>query len=48
MQLTNSELTMVKFSNSDIDKTIELTDISITMNDDLLSSIGEGEYYASL
>lgn len=39
---------MVKFSNEDLDKRIELTDISITLNEYLLEAVGEGEYYASV
>lgn len=32
MKLANSEFQMIKFTNTDVDKIIELTDISIKLN----------------
>ena len=43
MKLTNSEFIMKKFYNSDDTKSIELTDILVTINEDFLKAIEDGE-----
>ena len=46
MKLANSEFQMMKFTNEDVDTIIKLTDISITLTEDLLDAVEDGEYYA--
>ena len=46
MKLTNSEFTLKKFSTTDEEKTLELTDITATTNKDFMTAVGTGDYYA--
>lgn len=48
MRFTNSEFTMQKFTNADINKIIQLTGVSITMNVDFMETINKGNYFATL
>ena len=45
MKLTNSELTVKKFSTTDGEKTLGLTDITATANADFMTAVGTGNYY---
>ena len=48
MVLTNSEFTLRKFSTADGEKLIELTGITVTANEDFMTAVGDGEYYATV
>ena len=47
MKLTNSEFALKKFAVSEGAQTLNLTDISVSINKDFIASI-EGEYYATI
>ena len=47
MKMKNSEFTMKKFSKVDKDKKLELTGVTATMNEDFLTAVGDGDFYAT-
>ena len=48
MTLTNSEFALKKFTKDDVNKTLDLTGVSITANDAFMTAVGSGTYYASI
>ena len=48
MKMTNSEFIMQKFTKADINKTFELTEVSIKANEDFMSKVGDDTVYAAV
>ena len=48
MTFTNSEFMMSKFTSADVNSTLELTGVSITVNDEFMATVGDGTFYATV
>ena len=47
MKMANSEFTMKKFTKADKDEKLELTGVTATMNEDFMTAVGDGDFYAT-